>query len=60
MDLDPRSSMTAPDHIASARAAFDRHAWAEAYDAFRPADGEVALGSADLEGRTRRAPHRAR
>ena len=37
--------MTAPNHIASARAAFDRHAWTEAYDAFGLADRETSLGS---------------
>ncbi len=30
--------MTAPKHTASARAAFDCHAWTEAYDAFRLVD----------------------
>ena len=55
MDLDPRSSMTAPNHVASARAAFDRHAWTEAYDAFRQADRELSLGSADLEAAGRAA-----
>ena len=53
--------MTAPNHVASARAAFGRHAWTEAYDAFRLADRETSLGSADLEDAgTRGAPTRAR
>lgn len=43
--------MTAPDQIAlaRARAGFARHAWTEAYDAFRLADRETPLSSTDLE-----------
>ena len=41
--------MTTQDAIAQARAAFDRHAWTEAYDAFRAADRGAPLEVADLE-----------
>ncbi len=41
--------MTTEDAIERGRAAFDRHAWIEAHDAFQAADGGSALGFADLE-----------
>ena len=41
--------MTSPDAIDRARAAFDRHAWTEAYEMYLAADGETPLSAADLE-----------
>jgi DNA-binding CsgD family transcriptional regulator len=41
--------MTMPDAIDRARAAFARHAWTEAYETFRAAEGETTLSAADLE-----------
>jgi DNA-binding CsgD family transcriptional regulator len=41
--------MTSPEAIDRARAAFDRHAWTEAYETYLAADGETPLSAADLE-----------
>lgn len=41
--------MTTEDMIERGRAAFDRHAWTEAYDILQAADGESALAVEDLE-----------
>jgi len=41
--------MTTDGVIERGRAAFDRHAWTAALEAFRAADGEAPLGFADLE-----------
>jgi len=37
------------DRLAAGRAAFERHEWAEAYDALRAADGDSPLAGEDLE-----------
>jgi DNA-binding CsgD family transcriptional regulator len=41
--------MTSPDQLDRATAAFARHAWTNAYEAYRAADLEQPLGVADLE-----------
>jgi len=41
--------MTTPDHIERARAAFERRAWTQAYDAFLAADRGQPLEPADIE-----------
>ncbi len=41
--------MTTTDPIATARAAFERHAWSVVYDALAPAAAAGSLGLADLE-----------
>jgi DNA-binding NarL/FixJ family response regulator len=41
--------MTSEDALDLARTAFDRHAWTDAYEAFRATDREAPLGIADLE-----------
>lgn len=43
------SSSTTSDAVASARNAFERHAWQEAYDLLREADASASLGPDELE-----------
>ena len=43
------SSSTTSDAVASARDAFERHAWQEAYDLLREADASTSLGPEELE-----------